>query len=83
MDDLIDYVVKHFEHEEKEMAAAGYSGLAAHKAEHEGLVKICADLQQKFHAGQAEATDEVGQMVKSWLNSHIPNVDKGYSAVLK
>jgi hemerythrin len=82
LDDLIAYVVEHFAHEEKEMAAAGYSGLEAHKKEHEALIGVCADLQKKFHAGQAEVTDEVGQMVKSWLNNHIPNVDKGYAAVL-
>ena len=83
LDDLIAYVVGHFAHEESEMSAAGYSGLAAHKAEHDALVNTCADLQKKFHAGQAEVTDDVGQMVKSWLDHHIPTFDKNYSAVLK
>ncbi len=82
LDDLINYVVGHFEHEEKEMAAAGYAGLEAHKAEHEALVATCADLQKKFHAGEAEVTAEVGNMVKEWLDNHIPNIDKPYSAVL-
>jgi hemerythrin len=83
LDDLIAYVVGHFEHEEKEMAAAGFPGLAVHKAEHDALVNTCADLQKKFHAGQAEVTDDVGQMVKGWLDHHIPAYDKNYSAVLK
>ena len=83
LDDLIAYVVGHFEHEEKEMAAAGFTGLDAHKAEHDALVSTCADLQKKFHAGQAEVTEEVGQMVKGWLDHHIPSYDKGYSVVLK
>ncbi|CCE23997.1 MULTISPECIES: bacteriohemerythrin [Methylotuvimicrobium] len=82
LDDLIAYVVGHFAHEEKEMEAAGFAGLAAHKAEHEALVGTCADLQKKFHAGEADVTDEVGQMVKSWLESHIPTFDRGYAAVL-
>ncbi|WP_341328476.1 bacteriohemerythrin [Methylotuvimicrobium sp. KM2] len=82
LDDLIAYVVGHFAHEEKEMEAAGFVGLAAHKAEHEALVGTCADLQKKFHAGEADVTDEVGQMVKSWLESHIPTFDRGYAAVL-
>lgn len=64
------------------MEAAGFAGLAAHKAEHEALVGTCADLQKKFHAGEADVTDEVGQMVKSWLESHIPTFDRGYAAVL-
>lgn len=82
LDALIAYVVDHFAHEEKEMEAKGFNGLAAHKAEHEALVAICADLQKKFHAGEADVTDEVGQMVKGWLDKHIPTYDKAYSAVL-
>jgi len=75
-------VVDHFAHEEKEMQAAGFSGFDKHKAEHEALIGICADLQKKFHAGEADVTEEVGQMVKGWLDSHIPTYDKAYSAVL-
>ena len=82
LDDLIAYVVEHFAHEEKEMEAVGFSGLAKHKAEHEALVNTCADLQKKFHAGEADVTKDVGQMVKDWLDHHIPTFDKGYSGAL-
>lgn len=82
LDDLIAYVVGHFAHEEREMQAKNFAGFAAHKAEHDALVGICAGLQTKFHAGEAEVTDEVGQMVKGWLNSHIPAFDKAYASVL-
>ena len=82
LDDLIAYVVEHFAHEEREMQAKGFDGFALHKAEHDALVNICAGLQTKFHAGEAEVTDEVGQMVKSWLDNHIPKFDMGYSSAL-
>lgn len=82
LDDLIAYVVGHFAHEEKEMLAKNYAGYTAHKAEHEALIGVCAGLQTKFHAGEAEVTEEVGQMVKDWLNNHIPNVDKKYAGAL-
>jgi len=82
LDDLITYVVEHFAHEEKEMEAKGYAGLARHKEEHDALVGICADLQTKFHAGEADVTEEVGQMVKSWLDSHIPAYDMPYADAL-
>ncbi len=59
LDDLIAYVVEHFAHEEREMQAKGFSSYANHKAEHDALVGICADLQKKFHAGEADVTDEV------------------------
>lgn len=82
LDDLIAYVVDHFAHEEREMQAKGFAGFDAHKAEHVALVGICADLQTKFHAGEAEVTEEVGQLVKGWLDNHIPTFDKGYAVVL-
>ena len=83
LDALIAYVVEHFAHEEREMIAKGYAGYDAHKAEHVAFVGIAADLQKKFHAGEADVTVEVGQLVKGWLDSHIPTFDKGYSAALK
>ena len=83
LDALIAYVVDHFAHEEKEMQAKGFAGYEPHKAEHDALVGICADLQKKFHAGEADVTDAVGQMVKGWLDSHIPKFDMAYSSALK
>lgn len=83
LDALIAYVVGHFAHEEREMQAKDFGGYARHKEEHDALVGICADLQKKFHAGQADVTDEVGQMVKGWLDSHIPTYDKAYTSALQ
>ena len=82
LDDLIAFVVGHFAHEEREMQFKNFDGFDAHKAEHEALIGICADLQKKFHAGEAEVTEEVGQLVKGWLDNHIPKFDMGYSAAL-
>ena len=82
LDDLIAYVVGHFAHEEKEMQAKNYEGLAVHKEEHDALVGVCAGLQTKFHAGEADVTEEVGQMVKGWLDNHIPNFDMHYAGAL-
>jgi hemerythrin len=83
LDALITYVVDHFAHEEREMVAKGFGGYDRHKAEHEALIGICADLQKKFHAGEAEVTEDVGQLVKGWLDSHIPKFDMAYSDALK
>jgi hemerythrin len=82
LDDLIAYVVGHFDHEEKEMIAKNYSAYDAHKAEYVALVGICGGLQAKFHAGEAEVTEDVGQLVKGWLDHHIPTFDKAYAEAL-
>ena len=67
LDALIAYVVDHFAHEEKEMVAKGFGGYDRHKEEHVAFVGIAADLQKKFHAGEADVTEEVGQLVISLL----------------
>jgi hemerythrin len=82
LDNLISYVVDHFNHEEREMQAKGYAGYERHKEEHLALLGVCGGLQEKFHAGQAEVTEEVGQMVKGWLENHIPNFDMPYADAL-
>ncbi len=82
LDALISFVVEHFKTEEKLMQEKGYSGYAAHKAEHDKLVAACADLQAKFHAGQAEVTQDTTKFVKSWLDSHIPTVHMPYEPAL-
>jgi hemerythrin len=82
LDDLISAVVAHFAHEEKEMQAKGYAGYERHKAEHEALLGIGGGLQAKFHAGEADVNEEVGQLLKGWLANHIPNFDMPYADVL-
>ncbi|MCF6203313.1 MAG: bacteriohemerythrin [Methylococcaceae bacterium] len=82
LDALIACVVDHFAHEEKEMEAKSYADLVKHKEEHDKLINTCAGLQKKFHAGEAEVTDDVGQMVKGWLDSHIPTHDFAYTETL-
>jgi hemerythrin len=82
LDDLISCVVDHFAHEEREMQAKGYTGYERHKAEHEALLGIGGDLQAKFHAGEADVTEEVGQLLKGWLANHIPTFDMPYAGAL-
>lgn len=82
LDGLIDYVVMHFQTEERLMTEKGYANLAAHKAEHDKLIATCADLQKKFHAGEAEVTQDTTRFVKSWLDTHIPENDKAYGPCL-
>jgi hemerythrin len=82
LDELINFVVKHFATEERLMQQKGYAGFAAHKAEHDNLVGTCAGLQKQFHAGEAEITQETTAFVKAWLDKHIPGFDKPYGPAL-
>ncbi|MES9834640.1 MAG: bacteriohemerythrin [Candidatus Thiodiazotropha sp. LLP2] len=82
LDSLIDYVVEHFESEERLMEERGYKGLDAHRQEHSQLVQTCADLQKKFHAGEADIEDGTMVFIKNWLDHHIPVIDRSYSSAL-
>lgn len=82
LDTLIAYVVEHFKSEEDNMKSRNYADFDAHKAEHEKLIATCADLQKKFHAGEAEINANTTAFVKSWLDTHIPNIDLRYGPCL-
>lgn len=82
LDSLIDFVVEHFQTEERLMEERSFDGLAKHRKEHDNLVSTCADLQKKFHANEAEIEKETMAFLKNWLNQHIPVTDKSYGPAL-
>ena len=82
LDTLIGYVAEHFAHEEREMEARNYAGLAAHKVEHGKLVAAAVDIQTKFKGGDSNVSQETTQFIKGWLDTHIPNVDRLYESTL-
>jgi hemerythrin len=82
LDGLIAFVAQHFEAEEENMRKVKYPALDQHCLEHEKLVKTCVGLQQQFHAGQAEITEETTAFLRDWLKEHIPHVDRKYGPAL-
>jgi hemerythrin len=82
LDSLIDYVVEHFQDEERLMAEKNYEDLENHKVIHADLVNTCVDLQKKFHANEAEVGADTMTFIKDWLDNHIPVIDRKYGPVL-
>ncbi|MEJ2591511.1 MAG: bacteriohemerythrin [Candidatus Thiodiazotropha sp.] len=82
LDSLIDYVIEHFQSEERLMEERGYAGLDKHRLEHENLVKTCADLQGRFHANEVEIEEGTMAFIKNWLDHHIPVIDRSYGPAL-
>lgn len=78
LDGLISYTASHFADEERLMGTHAYTGIAAHKVEHEKLVKQVLELQQKFKSGQPILTNTVMMFLKDWLVKHIQGDDKKY-----
>ncbi len=79
---LITYTATHFAAEEKLMAQHAYPDAAAHKQEHEKLVKQVLELQTNFKAGKAILTLDVMMFLKGWLVKHIQGDDRKYGAYL-
>jgi hemerythrin len=82
LDKLIDYVVEHFQTEERLMEQRGYAGLDDHRKEHDNLVNTCIDLQGKFHANEADIEEGTMSFIKTWLDHHIPVIDRSYGPAL-
>jgi hemerythrin len=82
LDRLVDFVIRHFETEERLMEERGYYGLEQHRQEHDHLVRTCTDIQDKFHAGEMNIEEGTMIYIKDWLDHHIPVIDKPYGPAL-
>ena len=79
---LLDIVMQHFAHEEREMQAKQFIGFEKHKIEHDELMETCFAMKVKIAAGELELTERICQLIKRWFDSHIPEFDRAYSAIL-
>lgn len=81
---LGDYVVSHFQAEERLMAGHGYPELAGHRALHQQFVTAFGELKAGFEARGAGVDLVVltNRIVVEWLNEHIRQVDKKLGAFL-
>lgn len=82
---LAAYIVKHFAYEEQRIAAAGYpeEKLAAHRHEHDALVKQVRQYQTKVLAGEHESLkDLLPYLYGEWLIHHICQRDRDYMPYL-
>ena len=80
---LVQYTTVHFAHEERLMQLHQYPDFAAHKAEHDALVKQVLAFQTEFNAGRATMAVQVLQFLKDWLEKHIQGSDFAYAPCLK
>lgn len=78
LDDLVNYTVYHFNHEEKLFRQHGYPNTASHCAEHAKLADHARALKEKYDAGQILVTTETLSFLLKWLNTHILGSDKMY-----
>jgi hemerythrin len=82
---LILYCCEHFSAEEALMQRANYPNFATHKAEHDKLKNEVAKMAKAFESGNAslQLSMQLQNFLRDWLQSHIRQCDKSYSAHLR
>lgn len=83
LSELIRYTQEHFKREEEHMQRAAYADYAAHKQEHDKLIKEAVALQTKFNGGNGMLSVQVSAFLRDWLVGHIMKVDKKLALALK
>lgn len=75
---LADYVIEHFEAEEREMRAAGFPEYAAHKAAHDAFRRDFEELAGEVQRSGASplAALTLHNWISDWLRRHIAGVDQ-------
>jgi hemerythrin-like metal-binding protein len=80
---LIDYTIRHFEHEEVELKKHGYPQLRDHQAQHDALKQKVSEFHNRLTIGyNGLITIEMLRFLKSWLETHIQQEDKAYGLFL-
>ena len=82
LDQLVEYTIFHFGHEEQLMKAYAYPERAYHINEHLKLTQQVADFQIKFQGGQSRLSIQLVNFLKEWLSIHILVEDKKMCAFL-
>ncbi|MGN0480236.1 MAG: bacteriohemerythrin [Lachnospiraceae bacterium] len=77
LEDLKDYTIRHFNHEEEYMTGIGYTGLAAQKAAHQAFIDRLDEVNlEEMDDNQQEYLEELVEFLKGWLVNHIVKMDK-------
>lgn len=82
---LQDYVVKHFNDEEKLQIKSNYPDYKAHKEKHESFKKTVSAIAEEFKKDGAsiQLVAKVNTSVAGWLITHIKSEDKKVAAHIK
>ena len=77
LNELRDYSVTHFQHEEEYMASINYRKLLSQKVEHQDFIdKVSAYDFSQIDENQKDAILEILEFLNEWLIDHILKSDK-------
>ncbi|MDE5678934.1 MAG: hemerythrin family protein [Lachnospiraceae bacterium] len=77
LEELKDYTLTHFAHEEAYMQSIGYKRMFTQKSQHDALRQIMEEWDlNAIDENQDETIEEMLRIVTDWLVNHILNQDK-------
>ena len=79
INELYEYVEKHFSTEEKYFDRFNYPESETHKIEHYNFLKKVTEFKKGYEENQLALTVDVITFLQNWLVTHIKVVDKKYS----
>jgi len=78
LEQLADYTVYHFGHEEKLFEIHQYPDRMNHKVIHDELVSKVVEFKTQFDKGKAGLSMDLMVFLTDWLKNHIMKTDKAY-----
>lgn len=78
LDELVNYTVYHFDHEEEMFKKFGYERESEHVKIHQNLKNTAVDLKEKILAGEAVIGFNVISFLENWVTNHILVEDRKY-----
>lgn len=82
INEMVDYMMKHFAFEEALLAEAGYEFIKAHERMHFLFLNHLDEYHTRFKAGEKVLPEILG-MLKTWWKNHITNEDADFVALVK
>ncbi|HEX9078110.1 MAG TPA: bacteriohemerythrin [Desulfuromonadaceae bacterium] len=82
VNELIDYLSRHFAEEEAYMDRIGYPDRASHRLEHRRFLDQVLPYRQKIYENKQDYTGELlelTELIHTWLRHHILNMDQQYT----
>lgn len=78
LDEVAEYALKHFSHEEKLMTHFSYPQYKEHKATHDDFAQKVTELRA-LHDQKVLQASQLLNILREWLINHICSTDKQYS----
>lgn len=82
-DELLEYTSYHFAAEERLMRKIDYPGLSRHRRSHEEIVDLVRKYRAQLRAAEQGAETQALEFIKTWLNIHVLEDDRGIGDCLR